>query len=153
MLDFITIKIPSMYLNIPPADMFIDRHIGLDGDEINAMLSTLGLKSLEDLVQKTIPAEILDDTPLNIGVAADELNTIKSLRSIAGKNKVTRSYIGMGYTGTITPSVILRNILENPGWYTQYTPYQAEISQGRLETLLNFQTMVCDMTGMEIANA
>jgi glycine cleavage system pyridoxal-binding protein P len=94
-----------MYLNIPPADMFIDRHIGLDGDEINAMLSTLGLKSLEDLVQKTIPAEILDDTPLNIGVAADELNTIKSLRSIAGKNKVTRSYIGMGYTGTITPSV------------------------------------------------
>ncbi|HJM12654.1 MAG TPA: aminomethyl-transferring glycine dehydrogenase [Candidatus Marinimicrobia bacterium] len=142
-----------MYLNIPPADMFIDRHIGLDGDEINAMLSTLGLKSLEDLVQKTIPAEILDDTPLNIGVAADELNTIKSLRSIAGKNKVTRSYIGMGYTGTITPSVILRNILENPGWYTQYTPYQAEISQGRLEALLNFQTMVCDMTGMEIANA
>jgi glycine dehydrogenase len=142
-----------MFKNTPPADAFIDRHIGPISDEINAMLKTLGLTNLEELIQKTIPAEILDDGSLNIDKAVDELNTIKSLRSIAGKNTVTRSYIGMGYTGTITPPVILRNILENPGWYTQYTPYQAEISQGRLEALLNFQTMVSDMTGMEIANA
>ena len=142
-----------MFKNTPPADAFIDRHIGPISDEINAMLKTLGLTNLEELIQKTIPAEILDDGSLNIDKAVDELNTIKSLRSIAAKNTVTRSYIGMGYTGTITPPVILRNILENPGWYTQYTPYQAEISQGRLEALLNFQTMVCDMTGMEIANA
>ena len=150
---FTYISIVSMFKNIPPADAFIDRHIGPISDEINAMLKTLGLTNLEELIQKTIPAEILDDGSLNIDKAVDELNTIKSLRSIAAKNTVTRSYIGMGYTGTITPPVILRNILENPGWYTQYTPYQAEISQGRLEALLNFQTMVCDMTGMEIANA
>ncbi len=142
-----------MFTNIPPADMFVNRHIGSNNKEINEMLNTLGFKSLEELVQKTIPGEIMDDAPLYISEAVDELNTIKSLRTIAGKNTVTRSYIGMGYTGTITPPVILRNILENPGWYTQYTPYQAEISQGRLEALLNFQTMVCDMTGMEIANA
>ena len=152
-IDFRTLKIPSMFKNTPPADMFIDRHIGPNGEEINAMLNILGLKSLEELVQKTIPVEILNNESLNIDNSVDELNTIKSLRSIADKNKVTRSYLGMGYTGTITPPVILRNILENPGWYTQYTPYQAEISQGRLEALLNFQTMVCDMTGMEIANA
>ena len=150
---FTYISIVSMFKNTPPADAFIDRHIGPISDEINAMLKTLGLTNLEELIQKTIPAEILDDGSLNIDKAVDELNTIKSLRSIAAKNTVTRSYIGMGYTGTITPPVILRNILENPGWYTQYTPYQAEISQGRLEALLNFQTMVCDMTGMEIANA
>ena len=150
---FTYICIVSMFKNTPPADAFIDRHIGPISDEINAMLKTLGLTNLEELIQKTIPAEILDDGSLNIDKAVDELNTIKSLRSIAAKNTVTRSYIGMGYTGTITPPVILRNILENPGWYTQYTPYQAEISQGRLEALLNFQTMVCDMTGMEIANA
>jgi len=142
-----------MFTNIPSADIFVDRHIGSNNKEINEMLNTLGFKSLEELVQKTIPSEIRDDAPLYISEAVDELNTIKSLRTIAGKNTVTRSYIGMGYTGTITPPVILRNILENPGWYTQYTPYQAEISQGRLEALLNFQTMVCDMTGMEIANA
>lgn len=142
-----------MFINNPPTDAFIDRHIGPNSEEIIALLNNLGLKSLEELVQKTIPREIMDDAHLYIGDAFDELNTIKSLRSIAGKNTVTRSYIGMGYTGTITPPVILRNILENPGWYTQYTPYQAEISQGRLEALLNFQTMVCDMTGMEIANA
>ncbi len=142
-----------MFTNIPSADMFVDRHIGSNNKEINEMLNTLGFKSLEELVQKTIPGEIMADAPLYISEAVDESNTIKSLRTIAGKNTVTRSYIGMGYTGTITPPVILRNILENPGWYTQYTPYQAEISQGRLEALLNFQTMVCDMTGMEIANA
>ena len=142
-----------MSINLPPADDFSTRHIGPDDGEVSTMLETLGLKSLDELIQKTVPAEILDDKPLNVGKAVDELNTIKTLRAIAGKNTVTRSYIGMGYTGTITPQVILRNVLENPGWYTQYTPYQAEISQGRLEALLNFQTMVCDLTGMDIANA
>jgi glycine dehydrogenase len=142
-----------MLKHLPPADNFSVRHIGPDENEISTMLETLGLTSLDELVQKTVPAEILDDFPLNIGEAVDELNTIKTLRTIAEKNTVTRSYIGQGYTGTITPPVILRNVLENPGWYTQYTPYQAEISQGRLEALLNFQTMVCDMTGMDIANA
>ena len=142
-----------MFKHLPPADNFSARHIGPNDEEITIMLDTLGLTSLDELVQKTIPAEILDDAPLNIGAAVDELNTIKTLRAIAGKNTVTRSYIGQGYTGTITPPVIQRNVLENPGWYTQYTPYQAEISQGRLEALLNFQTMVCDMTGMDIANA
>ena len=142
-----------MFKHLPPADNFSARHIGPNDEEITFMLDTLGLTSLDELVQKTIPAEILDDAPLNIGAAVDELNTIKTLRAIAGKNTVTRSYIGQGYTGTITPPVIQRNVLENPGWYTQYTPYQAEISQGRLEALLNFQTMVCDMTGMDIANA
>lgn len=117
------------------------------------MLETLGLSSLDELIEKTVPNEILDQSPLEIGDTLDELNTIKVLRNIALKNTVTRSYIGMGYTGTITPPVILRNVLENPGWYTQYTPYQAEISQGRLEALLNFQTMICDLTSMEIANA
>ena len=142
-----------MFKHLPPADNFSARHIGPNDEEITFMLDTLGLTSLDELVRKTIPAEILDDAPLNIGAAVDELNTIKTLRAIAGKNTVTRSYIGQGYTGTITPPVIQRNVLENPGWYTQYTPYQAEISQGRLEALLNFQTMVCDMTGMDIANA
>ena len=142
-----------MSINLPPADDFSTRHIGPDDGEVSTMLGTLGLKSLDELIQKTVPAEILDDAPLNIGKAVDELNTIKTLRGIAAKNTVTRSYIGMGYHGTITPPVILRNVLENPGWYTQYTPYQAEISQGRLEALLGFQTMVCGMTGMDIANA
>jgi glycine dehydrogenase len=142
-----------MLKHLPPADNFSVRHIGPDENEISTMLETLGLTSLDELVQKTVPAEILDDFPLNIGEAVDELNTIKTLRTIAEKNTVILSYIGQGYTGTITPPVILRNVLENPGWYTQYTPYQAEISQGRLEALLNFQTMVCDMTGMDIANA
>ncbi len=142
-----------MLKHLPPADNFSVRHIGPDENEISTMLETLGLSSLDELVQKTVPAEILDDFPLNIGEAVDELNTIKTLRTIAEKNTVILSYIGQGYTGTITPPVILRNVLENPGWYTQYTPYQAEISQGRLEALLNFQTMVCDMTGMDIANA
>jgi len=152
-LDFTFIVDPFMQNKIPQADAFSTRHIGPDEHEVSTMLEYLGLTSLDELIEKSVPAEILDQLPLEIGNALDELNTIKALRDIAAKNTVTRSYIGMGYTGTITPPVILRNVLENPGWYTQYTPYQAEISQGRLEALLNFQTMVCDMTGMEIANA
>ncbi|MCH7612501.1 MAG: aminomethyl-transferring glycine dehydrogenase [Candidatus Marinimicrobia bacterium] len=138
---------------LPPTDYFTSRHIGPNEDEIKVMLKTLGLSSLDELVQKTIPAEILGDSLMDICEPTDEFSTIKQLRNIAKKNTMSRSYIGMGYTGTITPPVILRNILENPGWYTQYTPYQAEISQGRLEALINFQTMVCNMTGMDIANA
>ncbi len=142
-----------MKKQLPPPDDFTARHIGPDQNEINVMLLTLGLDSIEQLIAKTIPETIITDRPLEIGAACDEFSTIKELRGIAGQNKVNRSYLGTGYTGTITPPVIMRNVLKNPGWYTQYTPYQAEISQGRLEALLNFQTMVCDMTGMDIANA
>lgn len=142
-----------MTLNIPQRDSFSERHIGPNAEEISQMLATLGLSSLDQLVKKTIPAEILNDSPLSIGEPTDELTTIKILKEIASRNTVSRSFLGMGYSGTITPPVILRNILENPGWYTQYTPYQAEISQGRLEALFNFQTMICDLTGMDIANA
>ena len=106
--------------NIPPADEFSTRHIGPDDQEISKMLEAIGLSSLNELITKTVPEEILDQSSLGIGQPLDELNTIKLLRQTASKNNVTRSYIGMGYTGTITPPVILRNVLENPGWYTQY---------------------------------
>ncbi len=138
---------------LSPTDDFTFRHIGPNENEIKAMLKALGISSMDELVQKTVPAEILDNSLLDVGEPIDEFGTIKMLKSIAKKNTLRRSYIGMGYTDTITPPVIIRNILESPGWYTQYTPYQAEISQGRLEALLNFQTMICDITGMEIANA
>lgn len=138
---------------LPPTDDFISRHIGSNDAEINDMLKTIGLSSLEELVQKTIPAEVLDTSLIDSFEPSDEFETINILKKIAKKNIISRSYLGMGYTDTIIPPVISRNILENPGWYTQYTPYQAEISQGRLEALLNFQTMVCDITGMNIANA
>ena len=117
------------------------------------MLGTLGLGSLDELAVQAVPANIRPRGPLKLPPARSEFATLKELREIASKNQVFRSFIGMGYYGTITPPVIQRNILENPGWYTQYTPYQAEISQGRLEALLTFQTMVCDLTGLEIANA
>ncbi len=117
------------------------------------MLSTLGLKSLSELVAKTVPASLLTQRPLKTPAAKSEYDLLRDLKVIASGNQVYRSHIGMGYYGTITPPVIQRNILENPGWYTQYTPYQAEIAQGRLESLLNFQTMVCDLTGLQIANA
>lgn len=138
---------------IPLTKNFSRRHIGPTLDEQAQMLSALGLKSIEDLITLTIPKSIRTPTDLNIEKGLDEFAFLKSIKEIAAKNKVARSYIGMGYYGTITPPVIQRNILENPGWYTAYTPYQAEVSQGRLEALLNFQTMVTDMTGMDIANA
>lgn len=134
-------------------DLFQNRHIGPDNKEINSMLDTVGVSSIEDLISKTVPQSIRLKSPLNIPIAQSEYEYLRKLKTIAQKNQVYRSYIGQGYYGTITPSVILRNIFENPGWYTQYTPYQAEISQGRLEALLNFQTMVCDLTGMPLANA
>lgn len=134
-------------------DRFVDRHIGVRGDEISAMLSVLGLNSIEDLIDKSVPQSIRIGRPLQIGAGRSEYELLKELKAIASKNQVMRSFIGMGYSNCITPPVIQRNILENPGWYTQYTPYQPEIAQGRLEALLNYQTMVMDLTGLEIANA
>jgi glycine dehydrogenase len=132
---------------------FIRRHVGPDEPEIAYMLKTIGLSSLEDLVESTLPASILEDTPLDLEPARTERQTLQKLKRIAVKNKLMHNMIGLGYHETLTPAVIQRNVLENPGWYTAYTPYQAEISQGRLEGLLNFQHMVCDLTGMELANA
>jgi len=138
-------------LNHP--DRFVNRHLGPSSAQRQEMLNTLGLKTLEELVDKTVPKKLQTTTPLRFEAETSEYELLRNLRSIADRNKVFRSYIGMGYYDTITPGVIQRNIFENPGWYTQYTPYQAEISQGRLESLLNFQTMICDLTGLEISNA
>lgn len=132
---------------------FQRRHIGITEREKNAMLEAIGVSSLEELVEQTIPAHIRLKKDLNIDTAMSEAAYLRHIADLASKNKRYRSYIGMGYAETLVPSVILRNVLENPGWYTAYTPYQAEISQGRLEALLNFQTLVLDLTGMEIANA
>ena len=135
-----------------PAD-FAARHLGPDEQDVAGMLETLGYASLQDVIRDTVPASILHDAQLALPAALPEPALLEKLRTIASKNRVFRSYLGMGYSDTHVPGVIQRNILENPGWYTQYTPYQAEIAQGRLEALLNFQTMVMDLTGMEIANA
>jgi glycine dehydrogenase len=132
---------------------FVSRHIGPNESETNQMLDTVGESSLDALVNKTVPGSIRMQRPLAIPAAMSESDYLRHLKEVSLKNKVFRNYIGQGYYDTITPSVILRNIFENPGWYTQYTPYQAEISQGRLESLLNFQTMVSDLTGLPIANA
>jgi glycine dehydrogenase len=134
-------------------DQFVRRHIGPRPADSDAMLAALGLKSLAELVDRAVPANIRRHEPLQLPAAESEFAALARLRAMAAKNQVFRSFIGLGYHDTITPPVIQRNILENPGWYTQYTPYQAEISQGRLESLLNFQTMVCDFTALEIANA
>src|SRR5437762_3479292 len=136
-----------------PTDSFIPRHIGPNDADVEAMLAALGLSSLDELIEKTVPAGIRLNRPLDLPAARGEFEALNDLKQLAVKNKVARSFIGQGYYETITPPVILRNILENPGWYTQYTPYQAEIAQGRLEALLNFQTVVSDLTGLEIANA
>ena len=132
---------------------FINRHIGPNKIEIREMLTELGFNSLEKLANAIVPEDIYDNSPLNIPSGISEPETIERLNELANKNSVFQSFIGMGYYGTVVPNVIKRNILENPGWYTQYTPYQAEISQGRLEALLNFQTMVSDLTGLPMANA
>src|SRR5881396_289661 len=134
-------------------DRFVRRHIGPDPADIEAMLAVLGHQSLDELVDAAVPANIRLAKPLNLPAGRSEFGVLNELRAIAAQNQVFRSYIGLGYHDCITPPVIQRNILENPGWYTQYTPYQSEISQGRLEMLLNFQTMVCDLTALEIANA
>jgi len=132
---------------------FDRRHIGTSQKERNAMLSTIGVADMDELITKTIPQHIRLKNELNIDAAMSEQEYLRHVGGLAAKNKRFRSFLGLGYAETIVPSVILRNVLENPGWYTAYTPYQAEISQGRLEALLNFQTMILDLTGMEIANA
>ncbi len=132
---------------------FESRHIGPNASETAHMLNAIGVNSLDELIDKTIPASIRRTDSMKIAPALSEYEYLQHIRTIASKNKVYKTYIGLGYYNTITPSVILRNIFENPGWYTAYTPYQAEIAQGRLEALLNFQTMVMDLTGMKLANA
>jgi glycine dehydrogenase len=140
-------------IDFGPTDTFVHRHIGPDDAEIATMLGTLGLASLEELTGKTVPEAIRLKRPLHIGPQRGEAELLEELRKIAAENKVFTSCIGMGYSDTITPPVIARNVLENPGWYTAYTPYQPEISQGRMEALINFQTMVADLTGLPLANA
>ena len=134
-------------------DSFINRHIGPNSQEIDKMLKVLGFSTLDQLIDATVPQAIRLSKPLNLPEAQSEYGALAQLKSIASKNEIFRSYIGMGYHDCITPPVIQRNILENPGWYTAYTPYQAEIAQGRLEALLNYQTMIVELTGLEIANS
>ncbi|MBI5630942.1 MAG: aminomethyl-transferring glycine dehydrogenase [Elusimicrobia bacterium] len=137
----------------PAEDLFLSRHLGPSPEEQGEMLRFLGYPNLEALIEAVVPASIRLKKDLSLPQALSEAEALKRLRELAGKNKIFRSYIGMGYSNCVTPPVIQRNILENPGWYTAYTPYQAEISQGRLEALLNFQTMVMDLTGLAVANA
>jgi hypothetical protein len=135
-----------------PNDSFARRHLGDSAADVAAMLAELGYSSVDALIDTAVPAHIRSE-PLRLPAAAGESAALAELRAIASDNKVFRNFIGMGYSDTLVPAVIQRTILENPAWYTAYTPYQAEISQGRLEALLNFQTVVCDLTGLEIANA
>ncbi|MGB0248227.1 MAG: glycine dehydrogenase (aminomethyl-transferring), partial [Flavobacteriales bacterium] len=132
---------------------FVSRHLGPRLEDQNAMLRTLGAPSLDDLIERTVPGAIRLRERLSVSKALTESEYLEHIDGLAAQNTVFRNYIGMGYYPTEVPSVIRRNVLENPGWYTAYTPYQAEIAQGRLEALLNFQTMVMDLTGMEVANA
>jgi len=136
-----------------PATTFVRRHIGPSPRDIDAMLSTVGAASLTALMDETLPADIRQRAPLDLGRALSETEALAHIGEIAAKNQVFTSLIGQGYSGTVLPAVIQRNILENPAWYTAYTPYQPEISQGRLEALFNFQTMICDLTGLDVANA
>ncbi|MBU1097127.1 MAG: aminomethyl-transferring glycine dehydrogenase [Bacteroidetes bacterium] len=134
-------------------DQFVERHIGPSREELDKMLKAIGVNTSEELIEKTIPSSIKLEEKLKLEPPQSEFEYINSIRLLAAKNKIFKNYIGMGYYPTITPAAIQRNVFENPGWYTQYTPYQAEISQGRLEALLNFQTMVCDLTALPLANA
>ncbi len=137
----------------PHPDRFADRHLGPSQHELQEMLNLLRVSSLDELIDQTVPASIRLQKPLELPEAMSEFDYLQELKTTAQLNRVVRNFIGMGYYGTITPSVVLRNVFQNPGWYTQYTPYQAEIAQGRLESLLNFQTVVSDLTGLPIANA
>ena len=132
---------------------FIKRHIGPSEEDQSKILKKLNYKSLDDLINSTVPEKIQFKGELNIGESNSEYEALRKLKVISKKNEIYSNFIGMGYYGTYTPYVILRNILENPGWYTSYTPYQPEVAQGRLEMLLNFQQMIVDFTGMDIANA
>lgn len=139
-----------IFLNLK---QFILRHVGSSGEKKEQMLQKIGFRDVESLIDVTVPKSIRLPEHLKLDKPLSEADALKKLKGIMSKNKVLKSFIGMGYYETITPPVILRNMLENPGWYTAYTPYQAEIAQGRLESLLNFQTMVCDLTGMQLSNA
>ena len=138
---------------IDAATTFARRHIGPSPRDIQAMLETVGARSLGALMSETLPASIRQQAPLDLGKALSETEALSHMRELAAQNQVFTSLIGQGYSGTLLPAVIQRNILENPAWYTAYTPYQPEISQGRLEALFNFQTMICDLTGLDVANA
>ena len=140
-------------VNYLPYDFVNRRHIGPSKSEINDMLKVIGCESINELIKETVPEDILQKETLNWGKPKSEREALYHLRVTAAKNKVLTSLIGQGYHGTVTPPAIQRNILENPAWYTAYTPYQPEIAQGRLEALLNFQTMISDLTGLPVANA
>ncbi|NLF54843.1 MAG: glycine dehydrogenase (aminomethyl-transferring), partial [Thauera phenolivorans] len=149
---------PQTLLSSPLAqleqrDAFVHRHLGPDADEVAQMCTAIGVADVDQLIDQTVPAAIRLEQPLPLADAQPEHVALDRLKAIAAKNVIRKSLIGMGYYGTHTPAVILRNVLENPGWYTAYTPYQAEISQGRLEALLNYQQMVIDLTGLDLANA
>src|SRR4051812_12955959 len=135
------------------ATTFVRRHVGPSPGDVTAMLEVVGAKSLGELMGETLPGSIRQKTPLDLPPALSETEALAHMRGLASQNRVVTSLIGQGYSGTILPAVIQRNILENPAWYTAYTPYQPEISQGRLEALFNFQTMICDLTGLDVANA
>src|SRR5258707_5169805 len=135
------------------ATTFVRRHIGPSPRDVESMLETVGAKSLSLLIGETLPSSIRQKAPLDLGRALSETEALAHMAELARENQVFTSLIGQGYSGTILPAVIQRNILESPAWYTAYTPYQPEISQGRLEALLNFQTMICDLTGLDVANA
>ena len=134
-------------------EQFVDRHNGVSKEDFPQMLSTIGVESLDELIAQTIPSDIRLPHPLQLPEAMTEYEYAAHIRSLASKNQLFTNYIGMGYYNTATPAVIWRNVFENPVWYTSYTPYQAEISQGRLEALLNFQTLVTEMTALPLANA
>ena len=153
MTAIVTANAARQLADLAHPDRFVDRHIGPNAQAQSRMLSMLGVPTLDALISQTVPSTIRRSTALKLPHAAGEAEALSELRAIADRNHVFRSYLGMGYYDCIVPAVIQRGVLENPGWYTQYTPYQAEIAQGRLECLLNFQTMVCDLTGLEIANA
>jgi len=138
-------------MTIFDSETFQSRHIGPDQADTAAMLESVGAASLDALIDQAIPARIRLERALDVPDGVPEHRFIRQLRDIAAHNQLFKSYLGLGYSDCITPSVILRNVFENPGWYTPYTPYQAEIAQGRLEALLNFQTVVRDLSGMEIA--
>jgi glycine dehydrogenase len=134
-------------------ERFISRHLGPRPKDIDVMLDALGFDSLDALMDAVVPQEIRVEGPLDLPPARTEREVLEELEQLAARNQVLRTYIGMGYYDCVTPPVIQRNLLENPGWYTAYTPYQAEIAQGRLEALLNYQTMISDLTGLDVANA
>src|SRR6201747_1923830 len=136
-----------------PATTFARRHIGPSPRDVDAMLESVGATSLSALMGETLPSSIRQRSPLDLGTPLSETEALAHMSALAAQNQVFTSLIGQGYSGTILPAVIQRNILENPAWYTAYTPYQPEISQGRLEALFNFQTMICDLTGLDVANA